>query len=175
MEFGTKSKSEILKMACEISCNIQNSGKEPIFVCVGSDKIVSDSFGAIVGDLLINKYNIPARVYGNLNFNVTKKNFDEVFSFLKDKYPNSYIVIVDSSLSELEDLYSIKVNNCGCFVGGGFNSVKKISGDMSILACVNMVGCNNLMFLKGCKLKSVLNMASVCAKAINLSFSMPKI
>lgn len=109
-------------------------GKEmPIFLCVGSDKFVCDSLAPIVGEMLTKKYNIPAYVYGNLDYNINAKNLIQAINYIETMHPKNPIVLIDATLDD--NVGRIKLCK-GSFAGmGKLLPLKKI-GDLSILGVV---------------------------------------
>ena len=59
-------------------------GKEmPVFLCVGSDKFVCDCLAPIVAEMLTKKYNIPAYVYGGLDYNINASNLTQAKNYIE--------------------------------------------------------------------------------------------
>ena len=54
-----------------------------IFVCVGTDRIIGDSLGPIVGSLLQDR--IPNKVYGTVEYPVHALNVNEIGKTIKEK------------------------------------------------------------------------------------------
>jgi len=112
----------------KMTTNIQNFGFDlcnemlknnnlPVFMCIGSAFVVSDSIGPVVGSLLTNKYNIETYVYGNLKNNITKENLNNYYNFIKKKHLNSKIIVIDSGLSELDKIGLVKFNKGSIYTG----------------------------------------------------------
>lgn len=156
-------------LAYEIGGNLVDYN--PVFLCVGSSQVVADSFGPLVGELLIKKYGIK-RVFGNLEHNITSKNLNEVYNLIKLKYPTSKIVIIDAALSQEENVGIVKFLNTGCVPA--CNTNLKVYGDFSLLGLTNVVGINSLYFLKTVKFNMILNMAQFLASTINKSLELIK-
>ena len=75
-----------------------------IFICIGTNKIVGDSFGPIIGEIL--KRNVKDRkikVIGDLTNNINAKNLKNI----KYNWDNPYVISIDSALSDtIEPTYS---------------------------------------------------------------------
>ncbi len=109
-------------------------GKEmPIFLCVGSDKFVCDSLAPIVGEMLTKKYNIPAYVYGGLDYNINSNNLIQAVNYIETMHPRNPIVLIDATLDEC--VGKVKLTDGGYPGMGRLLPLRKI-GDLSILGVV---------------------------------------
>ena len=107
------------------------------FLCVGTDKIIGDSFGPFVGSKLEelfkghNYYNI--NVCGTLSNNINHENIERIIDKIEQ---NTGIIIIDAALSEKENVGNIYVSNTKTTLGKGLakNSLK--IGDISIKTAV---------------------------------------
>ena len=94
-----------------------------VFLCVGSNKVVSDSFSCFVGSFLI-KRKINAFVYGNLKNPVTALNLDNFIDIIKTKHFNDFIFVIDSKITKNNN---IKLSfGKGSLIVGGLNLKRKI-------------------------------------------------
>ena len=64
----------------------------PIIVCVGSDLVLGDSLGPLVGTFLKQR-NAGAYIYGTLNQPITSKEVEYVRRYLKQLHPKSMVII----------------------------------------------------------------------------------
>lgn len=130
-------------------------GKEmPIFLCVGSDKFVCDSLAPIVGEMLTKKYNIPAYVYGGLDYNINAHNLVQAVNYIETIHPKNPIFLIDATLDD--NIGSIKLTDGGYAGMGRIMPLKKI-GNYSILG---VVGHRHKEFnLNSTKLSLVMKMA----------------
>ena len=60
--------------------------KTPVFVCIGSDLVLGDSLGPLIGTFLKSK-NIPFYVYGTLSFPITAKEINRAGEYLRKTHP----------------------------------------------------------------------------------------
>lgn len=139
--------------------------EKPVFLCVGSDKVVGDCLGVLVGELLKTKYKINGFIYGDLDNSVNAKNLKETIKKIKNNHPKSPIVLIDAILGEVDEVGQIKFYKSGAIPGGEFNSGTMV-GDYSILAVVNAKGMDSLNFIKSVRLKTVVGMAEFVAESI---------
>lgn len=140
---------------------------QPVFLCVGSSRCVSDCLGPIVGELLIKKYNISAFVYGNMDTNVTVKNIDEFVSFIRKEHPLSPIVLIDSSVGNEDEVGMVKFCKGGVIPGGYTHQRTQILGDYSLTSIVTTTGTDQLIFLRSTTLKMVWKTSLFIADAIS--------
>ena len=158
-------KGNIKELALEIYKNLDKQ-KEPVFVCVGSDKFVCDSVAPIVAEFLKNRYNIRAYVYGGLDYNITAENLSFAINYITTYHPDKQVVIIDAALGEM--LGEIKVTKDG-FPALGRTLPTVSLADFFILATV---GKNTGDFnLNSTRLKVALDMAKMIAKSIAMAMS----
>lgn len=137
-------------------------GKEmPVFLCVGSDKFVSDSLAPIVSELLIKKYNIPAYVYGGLDYNINATNLTQAINYIETMHPRNPIVLIDATLGE--HVGKVLLTSGGFCGMGKILPLKKV-GDISILG---VVGKNHKNFdLNSTRLSLVVSQAKFISQTI---------
>lgn len=119
--------------------NVKKQYSNYIFVCIGCEKIVGDSFGPIVGGNLKSFYfdnNIKIEVIGSKENVINYNNIDKKLKETCKKYTNSCIVLIDSALSKKENIGKIVVTNKNMQIGSALNKSKHIDGDISIKAVV---------------------------------------
>lgn len=80
-----------------IEREIRLCDREIVIIGIGNSKIIGDSFGPLVGELLKNDFN----VIGNMTENVNYNNFEEHMQKINRKYKNPYIITVDSAVSSV--------------------------------------------------------------------------
>ena len=113
--------------------------KEYIFLCVGSDRVLGDSFGPLVGEKLknsfINKYN-NLFVMGTLEKPVCATNLETEINniYLNNKKP--CVIAIDSALSSEKDIGKIIVNNQKIQLGKSMRGKTRLIGDISIRGIV---------------------------------------
>lgn len=115
------------------NCNTHN--KKPIFVCIGSDLVLGDSLGPLVGTMLKQRCE-NLYVYGTLTQPITAKEVEYAKTYLKQMHPNSLLVAVDAAVGNENDVGLIKVSNKGLKPGLGVNKNLSAIGDVSIIGIV---------------------------------------
>jgi len=103
-----------------------------VFLCVGNSDVWYDSFGPIVGDLLINKYNIKSFVYGNSENNIKLSNLNEYVDWVNKKHCNCKIIVIDAALSKNKNFNRLvfKKGKTKCAY---YSSLSREVGDYSVL------------------------------------------
>ncbi len=97
--------------------------QEYIFVCIGTNKLLVDSFGPRVGEKL--EYNFRKysniKVYGTMNLPVHLKNAPILSNYL-NKFNNKQIILIDSALGKKEHIGKSFVNLGGIKIGNAYGS-----------------------------------------------------
>ncbi len=156
-------------LAVELVTQLINKRSKPVFLCVGTDKVVGDSLGALVGEILKYKYQINGYIYGTLDHNITANNLAETIKEIKAIHPDSPIVLIDGILGQLDEVGQVKYYPSGAYPSGEYGAGYYV-GDYSILAVVNCKGMDSLTFVKSVRLKTIITMAEFIADSINRAY-----
>ncbi len=156
-----------------IECNKDN--KRPIFICIGSDLVLGDSLGPLVGTFLKNR-NIGAYIYGTLNFPITAKEVEYARTYLKQMHPNSTTIAIDAAVGSKDDIGLIRVLNKGLKPGLGVDKNLGTVGDLSIIGVVAGKSNENYNLFNLTRLNLVYKMAENIASGIEkyISFLVEK-
>ncbi len=130
----------------------------PIILCIGSDLVLGDSLGPLIGTLLL-KRNVNAYVYGTLGSPITAKEVNYAKDYLKNTHPNSTIIAVDAAVGSLEDVGVIRVQKKGIKPGLGVNKNLKTVGDLSIIGIVAEKSQDNFKLFNVTRLNLIYSMA----------------
>lgn len=144
-------------------CNCKN--KTPIIVCIGSDLLLGDSLGPLVGTMLKNK-NLSSYIYGTLNFPITAKEIDYARTYLKQMHPNSVIIAIDAAVGQSDDVGLIKVSNTGVEPGLGVNKKLGTVGELSVVGVVASKSVQNYNLYNLTRLNLVYKMAEIISNGI---------
>lgn len=160
---------------CLQYCNknvIQKTKKEIVFLCIGTDKIIGDAFGPMVGHTLKqNKYN----VYGDLKNTVNGTNLIKYINKIYKKHNNPYIIVIDSALGAQNLINKIVVGKGGIIPGSALNKKNKKIGDLYINAIVGVNSNQNFEQLRNVKLYNIVNLSNLVTNAILKSICLEKI
>lgn len=100
---------------------LDNSFSNIIFLCIGTDKIIGDSVGPIVGSKLKSIENEYIKIYGtvgnNLDFLNTKKVVEEIYA----KFENPFIITIDAALSKERETGEICISDGYIKVGNALD------------------------------------------------------
>lgn len=146
-----------------IECNPKN--KKPIFVCIGSDLVLGDSLGPLVGTFLKNK-GVKSYVYGTLNFPITAKEIEYARTYLKQMHPSSVVVAIDAAIGNADDVGLIRVFNKGLKPGLGVDKNLGTVGDSSIIGIVAGKSLQNYNLFNMTRLNLVYKMAEQISSGI---------
>lgn len=145
------------------SCNKNN--KKPIIVCIGSDLVLGDSLGPLVGTMLLKK-NVCAYVYGTLSAPITAKEILCAKTHLKMMHPDSFIVAIDAAVGNGDDIGLIKVSDKGLKPGLGVDKNLGVIGDCSIIGVVAGKSLQNYNLFNLTRLNLIYKMAEKIADGI---------
>ena len=104
-----------------------------IFICIGTNKIVGDSFGPIIGEIL--KRNVNDRrikVIGDLINNINAKNIKNI----KYNCANPYVISIDSALSDTIEPGNVFIIKKGLVPGSALNKKATAIGNIAIKGIV---------------------------------------
>ena len=146
-----------------IECNPEN--KRPIIICVGSDLVLGDSLGPLVGTFLKNR-NVKSYVYGTLNFPVTAKEVEYARTYLKQMHPQSVSIAIDAAVGKGEDVGLVRVINKGLKPGLGVDKNLGLVGDISIVGIVAEKSVKNVNLFNLTRLNLIYKMAERIADGI---------
>lgn len=137
-----------------------------IFLCIGTDRFISDSLGPIVGNLLIKSLPPTYHVYGTLKSPIHAMNLEENIKYIKKKHPNSKIIAIDASLGGKESIGKISIKKAPLYPGKGVGKILPSVGDVSIVGIVDVY---DSFLLNSVRLGFVFEIAEVIAKSIQLT------
>ena len=146
-----------------LNCN-QNLNK-PVFICIGSDLVLGDSLGPLVGTIL-RKKKINSFVYGTLSFPITAKEVETAGKYLDNLHPASIKIAIDAAIGNSDDVGLIKVFDKGLKPGLGVNKNLKAIGDVSIIAVVAGKSLQNHNLFNLTRLNLIYEMAEKIATGI---------
>ena len=95
--------AEIVKLTKSLEERILRIGTEYsnlIFLCIGTNKVVGDSIGPIVGNSLKCMENDFVQIYGTIENTLNFRNAKEIIERLQVDSMNPFFVTIDAALSE---------------------------------------------------------------------------
>lgn len=145
------------------SCNKRN--KKPIIICIGSDLVLGDSLGPLVGTMLVRR-TAPAYIYGTLGSPITAKEVACAKTQLKLFHPESFAIAVDAAVGNADDIGLIKVTNRGLKPGLGVDKNLGVLGDCSIIGVVAEKSAQNYNLFNLTRLNLIYKMAEKIADGV---------
>ena len=149
--------SKFIEQDIFLELNNTFKGKMPVIVCLGSDRLLSDSTGVFVGEVL--KKRISSPIFGNFDFPITTTELPFLLEKIRKEIPNKKVLIVDSALGKSQDYIGF------CLGGGKLYSYNKKVGDAGILS-YTILKENDKLKLCSSTVKSVLKKVNIIANAI---------
>lgn len=151
----------------------KNNLLEIVFLCIGTDRLIGDSFGPLVGsklEKLLESYNIfNIDIYGTLDENVCYTNVEKCLLKIKNEHPNACITVIDAALSKKINIGKIFVNRQKTILAKGLNKSKVEVGDISIKAVVGKnynLSKYNFLSLQNISLNDIINLSNIVAEGI---------
>lgn len=139
--------------------------KEITFLCVGTDKVVGDAVGPVVGSNLkkyISKNNIKnVNVIGDLDNPLTNNNIEKIENLKGVK------ILIDSAISNSYNVGDIIVEEESNKLSSVFFNEKNINYEISIKAIVaknNFNNALNLISLQNVSIKTIIKMSEKITK-----------
>ncbi len=137
----------------------------PVIVCVGSDLVLGDSLGPLVGTMLKQK-GCGAYIYGTLNAPITAKEVEYAKTYIKQTHPNSQLIAIDAAVGDADDVGIIKVLNRGLKPGLGVNKDLSMLGDVSVIGVVAGKSMENYNLFNLTRLNLIYKMSQIIADAV---------
>jgi putative sporulation protein YyaC len=138
----------------------------PVVICIGSASVLGDSLGPLVGDLLRDKYNVKAYVYGGVRQPVNGINYGKYLQHIKQQHSESFVFAVDACVGDGKDIGKIKISTGGVTAGGALNKNFARVGDIGILGVVAERQNDNLSALMAVSYSTVDQMSAAIAKRL---------
>lgn len=137
-----------------------------VFMCIGTEKVFSDSLGPRVGTLLNENLQKSVFVYGLRESNITAENLQYCYNFIKALHPNNKIVVIDAAVGAWDQLGKVQICEGGIVPGAATNKNLPLVGDMSIVGIVADKGMGDFYTLNSAKDRFVNQVAQFIAQSI---------
>ena len=164
LEVSIYNEHDKARLADAIKSQINN---EPtVYMCIGTEKVFSDSLGPRVGSMLNENLRLPAFVYGLRDQNITAENLLYSYSFIKALHPNSKIVVIDAAVGTIDQIGKVQICDGGIAPGAATNKNLPSVGDVGIVGIVAEKGMGDFYSLNSSKDRLVGNVAQFIVDAI---------
>ena len=143
-------------------------GEMPVVVCIGTDAIIGDSLGPLVGTMLEERIK-DLFVYGSLQRTITAKEVNTVAKYLERVHKNDKILVIDAAVGNDDDVGKIKISNAPIKPGLGADKDLEALGDISIVSVVSAKEKDRCkVFSSLTRLSDIFNTAKIISNAITM-------
>ena len=148
-----------------------NNYNRIIFLCVGTDRVIGDCFGPLVGEKLkslIGKMK-DIEIIGDLEKTICINDIEKVIKAIKEEVDNPFIIGIDAALDKKDSIGKIVVDEQGIKVGSGLNKTNFEIGEISVKGIVSYntgMPKQNFILLQNTSLGLVNEMAKLTADGI---------
>lgn len=158
-------------------CDFSNSLRQKIqdieisklvFLCVGTNRVIGDCFGPLVGYKLKNffKGERNIEIIGDIENTICFQNICDVVRKIQE---DSFVIAIDAALSNKNDIGKIVVSKEKMNIGSGLNKKSIYIGDISIKGIVSKDFKKpqyNFKILQNTSLGLIMNMADCVSQGI---------
>lgn len=154
--------SEDFNKIAKIIASKYQEYKEIVIINVGTDLVVGDSFGPLVGTMIEENRLNNFYSYGNLDNPITALNLKDEVKKIKAMHPNAYLIGIDACVSKTEEKLNtlmFRLDKPLC-PGSGAGKVLIDVGDSSIVFILKEpIGKSLSMVLRQDRLRNVYHSA----------------
>lgn len=130
--------------------------REPVFICIGTDRSTGDALGPLVGSKL---QKLGYKVYGTIDSPIHAENLKEFIEHLNVP-DDTVIVAIDASLTYKENrIGMIEIEDNSIKPGAGVGKELPEIGKISITGIVNLGGYMEYFILQSTRLSFVMKLA----------------
>lgn len=110
--------------------------KPPVIACIGTDAVIGDSLGPMVGSFCEDKLKGKTFVYGTFAHPVTAKEVEPLVKFLRTVHPEVKILAIDAAVGSEEEIGTVKMCDKPLKPGAGVDKNLCFVGDANVIAVV---------------------------------------
>lgn len=138
---------------------VNKADTAPVILCIGTDRIIGDSLGPLVGTLLqrCGAHDLP--VYGTLENTVHALNLHDILPQIKKAHPGRTVVAIDASLGPAAEVGSVFIRPGSLHPGAGVSKRLPAAGDLSITGIAGTEGRQPYLSLQTARLSTIMEMA----------------
>ncbi len=151
--------------SCQKRCT-QTKRTLPVILCIGTDRIVGDSLGPLVGTYLTKMAGEQLCIYGTLHRTVHAQNLHATMQEIKKKHPGHTILAIDASLGLREQIGSVLIRSGSIYPGAGVRKNLPASGDIAITGITNADCAQPYLALQTARLATIVSMAEYISDCI---------
>ncbi len=166
--------TDIDKIALELESKIfrfkiEQEFSEIVFLCIGTNKIVGDCFGPLVGSYLSDSIlNKKINVFGTLKNPITYLNFNKTSDEIKRKFKNPCIISIDAALGKKENIGHVYIKFGKNEIGKAIKDPITCESSISIKGVVgeNKNRIDNFNKLSSINKKDIVKLSLITSKGI---------
>lgn len=140
--------------------------RDPLFVCIGTDRSTGDALGPLVGSLLLEGGLPGAWVVGTLSNPVHATNLGVVVPTLARRRPRPVTIAIDACLGSANNVGLLTLGDGALRPGAGVKKELPPIGDLYLTGNVNVGGFMEYFVLQNTRLSLVMDMARVIARGL---------
>ncbi|KZE50711.1 spore protease YyaC [Rossellomorea marisflavi] len=149
----------LLQLLQSMLTDLEESGRTPVILCIGSDRYVGDSLGPLVGTMLT-RFSIPSPVYGTLETPIHAFNLKPTLKAIQKTHRDPFIMTVDAALGKQDAVGSILFNTGPLTPGKALEKMLPEVGDCHFQGIVNSADpLPSSQFLNDTRLYTVMTLA----------------
>lgn len=111
-------------------------GDRFVVACIGTDAVIGDSLGPLVGSFLSETLGGRTFVYGTFASPVTARDVGSLAAFLRSVHPCDKILAVDAAVGRKEEIGLIRMSDCPLKPGAGVEKNLTKIGDANVIGVV---------------------------------------
>ena len=146
--------------------DIKSQNRPIIFLCIGTDRATGDSLGPLIGYKLNNLSQKNIYIYGSLEYPIHSVNLVEILNKIKCNFKNPFIIGIDASLGDVQQIGKIFIEDLPLHPGLALNKNLPEVGEMNIKGVVNISGSLDFMMLQNTRLFVVMSLADCISNGI---------
>jgi len=142
--------------------------EECVYMCIGTEHILSDSLGPRVGNILMEQDKKAIFVYGYMGNNINALNLLKAYRVIKLLHPDKKVVVIDAAVGETTEIGSVQILEGGTTPGAATNKNLPNIGDYSILGIIGIKGLKDFYVTSYDREKLLEHMSKIIAEAITV-------
>ncbi len=148
--------------------NLKKTFNQIIIMCIGTDKIIADCLGPLVGHILENKFSLKENIYiyGTLKNPVHSSNIQDYIKFIEKKHNDYIIIAIDASLGSLDKIGYIKTGIGQIKPGSGVNKTLPYIGNIYIKGIIQDKNTPKSLIIQSTSLYNVMLMAEKISEGL---------
>lgn len=163
LEFIEKFENKIL------SANINDNYSNLVFLCVGTNKIIGDAIGPIIGDKLKCIENDFTKVYGTTQNTLNFSNAQEIIEKIYKEQKKPFLVTIDAALGNKKEVGTIFIGNGLIKLGNALEKNICFYSNVNIKCVVGNYFLNkkqNIEELRNADFNNILTMSKIVSNGI---------